>query len=202
MSHRRMGAAASREVLLFVGKARTTSSAPPFSRTSSRNASAGRSSPNGLPPSLTVALAQIGRHPSERPHRYPARVAQIVARLPRRTDQLLVPCAAYTGQRRRPATPLEVTPPAHDGSALNSAWQRDSRHERTAAASRPLSRDRTRCPRCPASRGTTRRRHRQAVVARVPRRARPVVRIRPQVRPGALHPRARCRPARQDAADS
>jgi hypothetical protein len=46
------------EVLLFVGKARTTSSAPPFSRTSSRNASAGRSSPNGLPPSLTVALAQ------------------------------------------------------------------------------------------------------------------------------------------------
>jgi hypothetical protein len=40
------------------------------------------------------------------------------------------------------------------------------------------------------------------VVARVPRRARPVVRIRPQVRPGALHPRARCRPARQDAADS
>jgi hypothetical protein len=68
--------------------------------------------------------------------------------------------------------------------------------------SRPLSPDRTRCPRCPASRGTTRRRHRQAVVARVPRRARPVVRIRPQVRPGALHPRARCRPARQDAADS
>jgi len=68
--------------------------------------------------------------------------------------------------------------------------------------SRPLSRDRTRCPRCPASRGTTRCRHRQAVVARVPRRARPVVRIRPQVRPGALHPRARCRPVRQDAADS
>jgi len=68
--------------------------------------------------------------------------------------------------------------------------------------SRPLSRDRTRCPRCPASRGTTRYRHRQAVVARVPRRARPVVCIRPQVRPGALHPRARCRPARQDAADS
>jgi hypothetical protein len=66
----------------------------------------------------------------------------------------------------------------------------------------PLSRDRTRCPRCPASRGTTRCRHRRAVVARVPHRARPVVRIRPQVRPGALHPRARCRPARQDAADS
>lgn len=68
--------------------------------------------------------------------------------------------------------------------------------------SRPLSRDRTRCLRCPASRGTTRCGHRQAVVARVPRRGRPVVRIRPQVRPGALHPRARCRPARQDAADS
>jgi hypothetical protein len=68
--------------------------------------------------------------------------------------------------------------------------------------SRPLSRGRTRCPRCPASRGTTRCRHRQAVAARVPRRARPVVRIRPQVRPGALHPRARCRPARQDAAGS
>src|SRR6266545_8067227 len=67
MSHRPAGAAAAREVLLFVGKARTTSSAPPFSRTSSRNASVGRSSPNGLPPSLTVALAQIGRHPSEQP---------------------------------------------------------------------------------------------------------------------------------------
>jgi hypothetical protein len=40
---------------------------------------------------------------------------------------------------------------------------------------------------------------RQAVVARVPRRAQLVVRIRPQVRPGALHPRARR--ARQDAAD-
>ena len=72
----------------------------------------------------------------------------------------------------------------------------------TCSRSRPLSRDRTRCPRCPASRGTTRCRHRQTVVARVPRRARPVVRIRPQVRPGALPPRARCRPARQDAADS
>lgn len=68
--------------------------------------------------------------------------------------------------------------------------------------SRRLRRDRTRCPRCPASRGTTRCLHRQAVVARVPRRARPVVCIRPQARPGALHPRARCRPARQDAPDS
>lgn len=68
--------------------------------------------------------------------------------------------------------------------------------------SRPLSRDRTRCPRCPASGGTTRCGHRHAVVARVPRRARPVVRTRPRVRRRALHPRARCRPARQDAADS
>ena len=107
MSHRPTGAAAAREVLLFVGKARTSSSAPPFSWTSSRNASAGRSSPNGRPPSLTVALAQIGRHPSERPHATSARVAQIVARLSRRTDQIPVPCAAYTGQHRRPATPLE-----------------------------------------------------------------------------------------------
>jgi hypothetical protein len=72
----------------------------------------------------------------------------------------------------------------------------------TRESSRALSRDRTRCPRCPASRCTTRRRHRQALVARVPHRAGPVVRIRPQVRPGAFHPRARCRPARQDAADS
>jgi len=72
----------------------------------------------------------------------------------------------------------------------------------TNLRARPLSRGRTRCPRCPASRGTTRCRHRQAVAARVPRRARPVVRIRPQARPGARHPRARCRPARQDAAGS
>jgi DNA-binding NarL/FixJ family response regulator len=71
-----------------------------------------------------------------------------------------------------------------------------------ATRTRPVSRDRTRCPRCPASRGTTPRRHRQAVVARVPRRARSVARIRPQGRPSALHPRARCRPARQGAADS
>ena len=72
----------------------------------------------------------------------------------------------------------------------------------TCSRSRPLSRDRTRCPRCPASRGTTRCRHRRIAVVRVLRRARPVVRIRPQVPPGALPPRARCRPARQDAADS
>ena len=52
----------------FAGKARTPSSAPPFSRRSSRHASAGRSSPNGRPPSFTAAAAQIGRHPSEWPH--------------------------------------------------------------------------------------------------------------------------------------
>jgi hypothetical protein len=98
MSHRPTGAAAAREVLLFVGKARTSSSAPPFSRTS-RNASARRSSPNGRPPSLTVALAQIGRHPSERPHATPAWVAQIVARLSRRTDQILwVPRTSSTSR--------------------------------------------------------------------------------------------------------
>jgi hypothetical protein len=71
-----------------------------------------------------------------------------------------------------------------------------------ARGRKPLSRDRTRCPRCPASRGTTRSRHRQPAGARVPRRARPAARIRPQVRPRALHPRARCRPARQGAAGS
>jgi hypothetical protein len=46
----------------FAGKARTPSSAPPFSRRSSRHASAERRSPNGRPPSFTAALAQIGRH--------------------------------------------------------------------------------------------------------------------------------------------
>jgi AMP-polyphosphate phosphotransferase len=65
-----------------------------------------------------------------------------------------------------------------------------------------LSRGRTRCPRCPASRCTTRCRHQQAVAARVPRRARPAVRIRPPAWPGARHPRARSRPARQGAPGS
>ena len=95
--------------------------------------------------------------------------------------------------------PVQIRPPRPEFSQSDGPvpryWSRVSR-------SRPLSRDRTRCPRCPASRGTTHCRHRQAVAARVPRRARPAVRIRPQVRPGALHPRARCRSARQDAADS
>jgi hypothetical protein len=35
------------------------------------HASAGRSSPNGRPPSFTAAVAQIGRHPSEWPHATP-----------------------------------------------------------------------------------------------------------------------------------
>jgi hypothetical protein len=69
-------------------------------------------------------------------------------------------------------------------------------------APRRLSRDRTRCPRCPASRCTTRPRHRQPGAARGPRRARPVVHTRPRGWRGALHPRALCRPARQDAPDS
>ncbi len=60
----------------------------------------GRRSPNRPVPKRTAP-------------RHPARVAQIVARLSRRTDQILVPCAAYTGQRR-PATPLERTQPAHE----------------------------------------------------------------------------------------
>ena len=85
-------------------------------------------------------------------------------------------------------------------SAPGPPFRRGGHVENPAA--RTLSRDRTRCPRCPASRCTTRCRHRQAAVARVPRRARPVVRTRPRVRPGALHPRARCRPARQDAPGS
>jgi len=40
-----------------------------------------------------------GRHPTERPHATPAQVAQIVARLPCRADQILVLTAAYTGLR-------------------------------------------------------------------------------------------------------
>ncbi len=65
-----------------------------------------------------------------------------------------------------------------------------------------LSRGRTRCPRCPASRGRTRCRHRRPAAARGPRRARPAGRIRPPAWPGAQPPRARCRPARQDAPGS
>jgi hypothetical protein len=57
----------------------------------------GRRSPNRPAPKRTAP-------------RYPARVAQIVARLSRRTDQIPVPCAVYTGQHRRPATPLEHHP--------------------------------------------------------------------------------------------
>jgi tetratricopeptide (TPR) repeat protein len=70
----------------------------------------------------------------------------------------------------------------------------------TRTRSRPLSRDRTRCPRCPASRCTNRCRH--TGVARVPRRGGPAVRIQPRARPGALPPRARYRLSRQDAPDS
>jgi len=97
--------------------------------------------------------------------------------------------------RGQPASQLK----AHESPGGSS---RDVRAIWIGAVRRVLSRGRTRCPRCPASRCTTRCRHRQAVVARVPRRARPAVRIRPQAWPGALHRRARCRPARQDAAGS
>ena len=109
------------------------------------------------------------------------------------------PCG--TGYRRSLSVCSGSGPLARRGTATLVMANCTSRLAKVPR-SRPLSRDRTRCPRCPASRGTTRCRHRQAVVARVPRRARPVVRIRPQVRPGDLHPRARCRPARQDAAGS
>ncbi len=105
-------------------------------------------------------------------------------------------------QYRPPARKLPLTCENTGSGAVLISASCDVRAIWIGAVRRALSRDRTRCPRCPASRCTTRCRHRQAVVARVPRRARPAVRIRPQAWPGALHPRARCRPARQDAADS
>lgn len=89
--------------------------------------------------------------------------------------------------------------PPHTGLPLREA---QGRRLPTRPSRRMLSRDRTRCPRCPASRCTTHCGHRQPEVARVSRRARPVVRTRLRAWPDALHPRARCRPARQDAADS
>ena len=82
-----------------------------------------RHSPGGLAPRERWAklakrtTAELHGHrspnrpaPKRTAPRHPARVAQIVARLSRRTDQILVPCAAYTGQHRRPATPLERHP--------------------------------------------------------------------------------------------
>jgi hypothetical protein len=85
MSHRPTGAAAAREVLLFVGKARTSSSAPPFSRTSSRNARwaklakrttaelDGRPSSNRPAPKRTAPRyprpGRPNRGPAARPHR-------------------------------------------------------------------------------------------------------------------------------------
>ena len=112
----------------------------------------------------------------------------------------LAGCAS--GSRWSAATSASTQPPA-TAPPSTSRWptsQPSSSPARACLAA--LSRDRTRCPRCPASRGTTRCRHRQAGVARGPRRGRPVVRIRPRARRGAPHPRARCRPARRDAADS
>jgi len=85
-----------------------------------------------------------------------------------------------------------------------------ARHPRPLASTAPgpcmpgavLNRDRTRCPRRPACRCTTRCSHRQAALAHVPHRARSVGRIRPGARPGAPPPRARCRRARRDAPGS
>jgi hypothetical protein len=91
----------------FAGKARTPSSAPPFSRRSSRHASAGRSSPNGRPPSFTAAVAQWPA-PKRTAPRHPARVAQIVARLSRRTDQIL--------------RPIDQADPTHDVHLLQLHW--------------------------------------------------------------------------------
>jgi hypothetical protein len=64
--------------------------------------------------------ALIGRHPSEQPHATPPRVAQIVGPAARRTDQILDPCAAYTGQRRRPATPLRGGTRTHDRRIMST----------------------------------------------------------------------------------
>lgn len=115
--------------------------------------------------------------------------------------------------RRRPPTRRRPRPAGHRqpqrlqgvGTVRCESRRRPDHQGRrlpTSPSRRMLSRDRTRCPRCPASRCTTRCRHRQAAVARASRRARPDVRTRPRAWRGALHPRARCRPARQDAADS
>src|ERR1019366_7466873 len=64
-----------------------------------------RSSPNRRPPSLTVAVAQIGRHPSERPHPIPN---------PGRPD-------------RRPAAPLHRPDPLVLRAGLGRCGPRGSR---------------------------------------------------------------------------
>jgi hypothetical protein len=89
-----------------------------------------------------------------------------------------------------------VTPAAYETSEVQG------RRLPTSPTRRILSRDRTRCPQCPASQCRTRSHHRHASFAHGPRQARPAVRIRLQAWPGAPHPRARYRPARQDAAGS
>jgi hypothetical protein len=65
-------------------------------------------------------LAEIARTPKRTAPRHPARVAQIVARLSRRTDQILVPGAVYTAsvaaRQRRWSAAIQ---PAHDGNAPN-----------------------------------------------------------------------------------
>jgi quercetin dioxygenase-like cupin family protein len=93
------------------------------------------------------------------------------------------------------------------GASVRTTRLASGRHlalqpDTSSVSVRLLSQDRTRCPRCPASRGTTRSHRRQATVVRVPRPEEPAVHTRPRVRPGARHPRALYRPARRDAADS
>jgi hypothetical protein len=107
MSHRPTDAAAEPDVLSLCRQGPNAVERAAISRRSSRHASAGPSSPNGR---LTVAVAQNRPAPKRTAPRHPARVAQIVARLSRRTDQILLLCATYTVQRRRPATPLERHP--------------------------------------------------------------------------------------------
>lgn len=104
-------------------------------------------------------------------------------------SRLLVIIAGSYGKSVR--IPNRVTaPPVHRGLFPACRFRRG------------ISRGRTRCPQGPASPRRTRSRRRQASFAHVPRRARPVVRTRPQAWQGAPHPRARYRPARRDAAGS
>lgn len=89
-----------------------------ISRRSSRHASVGPSSPNGR---LMVAVAQIGRHPSERPHATPPgspRSWPGCPAAPTRSSSRAPPTPASVDARQRR---WSATQPAHDGSALNSA---------------------------------------------------------------------------------
>ena len=76
-----------------------------------------------------------------------------------------------------------------DGTRRSSARGGTSRRYR----SRQLRRDRTRCPRRPASPGTTRARQAQAGAAGTPRHVRRAAYTRPRGQPRAPRRRARCR---------